>query len=489
MFNVLPVLLKDFYKTSHPQQYPKGTSLVYSNLTPRGSRIKGIDSVVVFGIQYFIKEYLIDQFNANFFFVRKEFVMEHYERRMKNALNSTADLKYIEQLHDLGYLPIEIKALPEGSRCPMRVPCLTIVNTHPDFSWLTNSVETLLSQVLWGMMNSATLAAEYKTILSKYAMETSGIPEFVQWQGHDFSERGMFGVEASLMSGAAHLLSFTGTDTIAAIDFLEYYYGADSDKELIGGSIPATEHSVMCFSDPSDEYETYKRLLTEVYPSGFFSVVSDTYDYWKVLTKTLPALKNEIISRDGRMVVRPDSGDPVDVICGTIDAPVGSPERKGSIEILWDTFGGTINAIGYKQLDSHVGLIYGDSITIERCKQICERLKAKGFASTNVVLGIGSYTYQNNTRDTFGFAMKATYGVVNGKPVNIFKKPKTDSGLKNSAKGLLYVDPDMKMVVEEVSPEQEADNSNALKTVFRDGELIRETSLSAIRHRLTNKAV
>jgi nicotinamide phosphoribosyltransferase len=483
MFNILPVLFKDFYKTSHPQQYPRGTSLIYSNLTPRGSRIAGISSVVVFGIQYFIKEYLIRQFNENFFGVPKEVVVNDYKRRMMNALGSPADLSFIEQLHDIGYLPIEIKALPEGSRCPMRVPCLTIKNTRPSFFWLTNMLETLMSQILWGMINSATIAAEYKSILNSYAKKTSDIPEFVQWQGHDFSERGMFGFEASLMSGAAHLLSFTGTDTIAAIDFLEKFYSANSDKELIGGSIPATEHSVMCFGNSGDEYETYKRLLTEVYPSGPFSAVSDTWDYWKVLTETLPRLKNEIMTRNGKLIVRPDSGEPVDIICGDDNAQPGSPENKGSIQVLWETFGGVVNSKGYKQLDSHIGLIYGDSITIDRCRAICKRLEAKGFTSTNVVLGIGSYTYQYNTRDTFGFAVKSTYGVVDGEPVNIFKKPKTDSGLKNSAKGLLYVNEDMRLE-QEVSEEREADESNALKVIFRDGKLVSETTLSEIRGRL-----
>lgn len=488
MFKVLPVLLKDFYKTSHPQQYPKGTSLVYSNLTPRGSRIGGIDSVVVFGIQYFIKEYLIRQFNENFFLMRKEFVLEKYARRMKNALGTEADLKYIEQLHDLGYLPVEMKALPEGTRCPMRVPCLTICNTHPDFAWVTNMLETLMSQILWGMMNSATIADRYRGMLDFYAGLTSDMPDFVQWQGHDFSERGMFGVEASLMSGAGHLLSFTGTDTIAAIDFLEHYYGADSDKQLIGGSIPATEHSVMCFGNADNEYETYKRLLTEVYPSGFFSAVSDTWDYWKVLTETLPALKTEILSREGKLVIRPDSGDPVKIICGDADAPVGSPEYKGSIQILWDTFGGSVNTKGFKQLSPHIGLIYGDSITLERCAAICQQLRVKGFASTNVVLGIGSYTYQHNTRDTFGFAVKSTYGVVNGEPVNIFKKPKTDSGLKNSAKGLLFVNSNMELE-EEVSETRESSHENMLEQVFYNGTLQKETTLTEIRRRLSGEEI
>lgn len=341
------------------------------------------------------------------------------------------------------------------------------------------------------MMNSATIADKYKQILKTYAIKTSDSPDFVQWQGHDFSYRGMFGNEAAMMSGAAHLLSFFGTDTLPAIDFLEEYYGANSDKEMIGGSIPATEHSVMCFGDSSDEYSTFHRLLTEVYPKGLVSVVSDTWDYWKVLIETLPKLKDIIMNRDGKLVIRPDSGDPVDIICGVNRSgmfggtypPTTKEEIKGSIEILWDIFGGKINSKGYKELDPHIGLIYGDSITLERAEEICRRLEQKGFASTNVVLGIGSYTYQYNTRDTFGFAMKATYGVVDGKPINIFKKPKTDDGLKNSAKGLLKVDSNMKLH-EEMSVEECFVSTNMLQPVFRDSVLLKEFSLEEIREEL-----
>jgi nicotinamide phosphoribosyltransferase len=469
-----PIALTDFYKTDHRRQYPDNTEVVYSNLTPRGSRIDGIDEVVVFGVQYFCKEYLIKQFNDNFFSQPVETVLSKYKRRLDNALGKGAvDVGHIRALHDLGYLPIEIKAMAEGSKCPMRVPLLTIKNTLPEFFWVTNFLETLLSTSLWGPITSATIANAYRVILDEYADKTSDMPEFVGWQGHDFSMRGMMGVEAACMSGAGHLLSFTGTDTVPAIDFLEEYYNADSDKELIGGSVPATEHSVMCVGGIEDEIGTFRRLITETYPSGIVSIVSDTWDFWKVMSEYLPELKDEIMARDGKVVIRPDSGDPVDIICGKGSEP-------GAIESLWDTFGGTVNSKGYKQLDPHVGLIYGDSITLDRCKQICERLAKKGFASTNIVLGIGSYTYQYNTRDTFGFAVKATYAEVDGQPINIWKDPKTDDGLKKSAKGLLCVD-NAKNLIEEVSPEEA--ETGLLRTVFKDGE-IAETTLADIRTRL-----
>ncbi len=476
---IQPIAYSDFYKTDHRRQYPPKTEFVYSNLTPRGSRIKGVDEVVVFGIQYFIKEYLIKRFNEGFFHIPKERAIAKYKRRLDNALGKDAvSMEHIDALWDIGYIPVEIKALEEGSLCPMRVPVLTIQNTHPMFFWITNFLETLLAATLWGAITSATIAYTYRKILDKYAAETSDILEFVYWQGHDFSMRGMMGIEASCMSGAAHLLSFTGTDTIPAIDFLEEYYGADSDKELIGGSVPATEHSVMSVGGIEDEIGTFKRLITETYPSGIVSIVSDTWDFWKVMHQYLPALKSEIISRDGKVVIRPDSGDPVKIICGYGD-------KAGAIECLWDIFGGIVNSKGYKQLDSHIGLIYGDSITLDRCKAICSGLEKRGFASTNVVLGIGSYTYQYNTRDTFGFAVKATYAVVDGKPINIWKDPQTDDGLKKSAKGLLCVDDDMKLI-EEVTPEKA--NTGLLKTVFRDGHLLKEVKLIDIRNRLQVKS-
>jgi nicotinamide phosphoribosyltransferase len=480
--NNLPILLKDFYKTDHRRQYPEGTELVYSNFTARGSRMAGVDSVVVFGTQYFVKEFLIKQFNEEFFNKPKSEVIGKYKRRMDTALGPNAvSVAHLEDLHDLGYLPIEFKALAEGTVAPIKVPVLTIKNTKPEFFWLTNFLETLTSCVLWHPMTSATIAHQYKKTLLKFANETSDMVDFVGWQGHDFSMRGHTSVESACASGAGHLLSFTGTDTIPAIDFLENYYKANSEKELIGGSVPATEHSVMCLGGNETEQQTFDRLITQVYPEGIVSIVSDTWDYWKVLTQVVPNLKQQILKRNGKVVIRPDSGDPVKILCGDPEATPGTVQHKGTIEHLWEVFGGEVNSKGYKQLDSHIGVIYGDSITMERAEQICSLLKAKGFASTNLVLGIGSYTYQHVTRDTLGFAMKATYGVVNGKPVNIYKDPVTDNGVKRSAKGLIRVNEDLTMT-DQVTPEEEA--TGLLRTIFKDGKLVEETSLQEIRSRL-----
>ncbi len=482
--NINPFLLTDYYKVGHVFQYPAKTELVYSNLTPRSSRLKDVDEMVFFGLQYFLKEYLVNYFNQNFFNQPLEKVMADYKRRIKTSIGDLPTYEHIQNLHKLGYLPIEIKALPEGSKVPMKVPCLTVVNTKAEFYWLTNFLETLLSAIVWQPCTSATIAYTYRKLLNNYAKKTGMTAEFVQWQGHDFSFRGMSSLETAILSGMGHLLSFTGTDTIPAIDALEQYYHANADTELIGGSVAATEHSVMCSGSKDGELETFKRLITEVYPNGIVSIVSDTWDLWKVCTAYLPALKNDILARDGKVVIRPDSGNPVKIICGNPDGKTEA-ERKGVVELLWDVFGGTITDKGYKMLDPHIGAIYGDSINIERATAICETLMAKGFA-TQVVFGIGSFTYQYNTRDTFGTAMKATYVVIDGEGREIFKNPITDDGTKKSATGLLQVKKENGKYVlyDKVTWEQEKDSE--LKTVFKDGKIIKEFTLNEIRENLKN---
>lgn len=485
-------LLCDFYKVSHKDQYPTGSQFVFSTLTPRSNRyFPRADKVVVFGIQSFIKKYLIDYFNTHFFSRDKEDVVAEYKRFIAFTLGSPkVDATHIEELHDLGYLPIRVNALPEGTRAPIKVPVLTIENTDERFFWLTNYLETILSNETWLPMTSATIAYAYRELLDKYALKTTGTTEGVGFQGHDFSMRGMGAFESSVNSGMGHLLSFLGTDTIPAIAGMEQYYNANIETELVGTSIPATEHSVMCAYGDTNEFDLFKRLMTEIYPNGFFSVVSDTWDFWKVVGEYLPKLKDEVMARDGRVVIRPDSGDPVLILIGD---PNGKTEleRKGLIEALWDIFGGTLTAQGYKVLDTHIGAIYGDSITLERAEAIVEGLAKKGFASTNVVFGIGSFTYQYNTRDTFGFAIKATHAVVKGEERMLFKDPKTDDGTKKSQRGRVAVVKDESDEIKLIDGltmgdyvSQGFEQSDMLKPVFYNGTLISEQSLSDIRNNL-----
>ncbi len=491
-----PLLLTDGYKTSHNKQYPKGTTLVYSNFTPRSNKYapKGCNEVVVFGPQMVMMQ-LHETFQREFFSKPKDEVCQEMKSELSMYLGSDYDVSHFEALHDLGYLPINVKSLTEGTLVPIRVPVLTIYNTHPDFYWITNYLETILSNLLWKPMTSATISHQYRKVLTKWQEKTDKEKSwFIDWQGHDFSMRGMDSVEAVISSGLGHLTSFMGTDSLPTIWGARKYYGAEG---AFCGSVPATEHSVMCAGGKEDEIETFRRLL-ETYPTGILSVVSDTWDLWKVCTEHVVTLKEEILARDGKLVIRPDSGDPVDILCGdygfsytdddvlqyTPDSRITDPAAKGVIELLWDVFGGTVNEQGYKVLDPHIGAIYGDSITIDRADEICARLEAKGFASTNVVLGIGSFTYQYNTRDTFGFAMKATYVEVEGEGREIFKDPITDDGTKKSATGLLSVhNHDGEYVLVDRCT-WEGEEVTSLQTIYKNGEFHNTTTLSEIRERL-----
>jgi nicotinamide phosphoribosyltransferase len=486
MKKIIPTLLCDFYKVSHMEQYPNGTEKIYSTWTPRMSRLDGIDKVVAFGYQGFVKEYLIDFFNNEFFSRNVEDVCAEYERYIKFCLGvQSPSSSHISALHNLGYLPIKILAVPEGMEIPLRTPMLTIENTNPEFFWLTNYLESLMSTELWSSSTSATIANQYRKILNAWAIKTTGSTDGVNFQGHDFSFRGMGSTEMAMKSGAGHLLSFDCTDTIPSIMYLEQYYSADIEKELVGASIPATEHSVQCVY--ADDYKYFETMITEVYPSGFASIVSDGYDYWEMLRNVIPSLKDKILARDGKTVIRPDSGDPIKIICGDVSA-TDELVKKGTIEVLWDIFGGTINKFGYKILDSHIGAIYGDSITIQRADEICKQLESKGFASTNIVFGIGSYTYQYNTRDTFGFAMKATYAVVNGEERLIYKDPKTDDGTKKSQRGLVVVyqnsDDSISYTDNLTRTQLNSVRNNLLQPLFEDGELLRNDTLANIRTRI-----
>ncbi len=894
------LVLADFYKTGHPSMMPEGLTKLYSNFTPRSNRLaptavctdssSKIDRVVFWKLQALIKEWLIDYFNNEFFGKSKEEIVEEYCRINDGALGKGVVLPdHIAALHDLGYLPLRIKALPEGSLVDMKVPVFTVVNTHKDFGWLAGRFEDLFSCELWKGITAATVAFEFRKLLEKYAELTGSPKDFVMWQGHDFSLRGMGGMMDGAANQSGHLLSFFGTDTIPSILYLEKYYGAKGT--FVGGSVPASEHSVASANilriqrdlETKGEWDGekladqpehlsllakaerlfLKNYITKVVPTGIASYVSDTYDFFSVITQVAPTLKDEILNRQpnalglAKVVFRPDcydeeteiltrsgwkyfrdltledevgqvtqderlefvtpsrvinqeytgemiefkdhfgkvdllvtpnhrmvfkfpkssglkvqeaakatfynkktavrsaslpclgqeltplerlcvafqadgsypshipekegsvsgyrtirfnfsknrkvdrlesilrdggwkyskeqypsrdgqwtfyvwlplevemtkdlswvnlsaitcgdwcrdfteevshwdacrrhddrfkfdttvesvakvvrdvailggygallstytderkehfsdvftvhimrnnevdtqafskrvvnysgrvycvsvpsgmvlvkrnkctmvsgnSGDPTKVLCGYkiadldqtgqtleangydlyddgievvktgdryyhfkydtdlydyvfVEAKLGgelpAAEAKGAVECLWDIFGGTETAKGFKVLHERVGLIYGDSITLGRGEEILRRLAEKGFASCNVVFGVGSYTYQYHTRDTFGFAMKATWCEVDGEGLDIFKDPATDSGTKKSAKGLLRVEKeDGRFVLyDQQTPEQEAQGE--LKVVFEDGKLVKETTLEEVRATLAS---
>lgn len=477
-----PMMNTDGYKLDHRRQYPEGTEFVYSNWTPRGSRVKGVNEVIFLGLQYTIKERLEKDFNRDFFGRPKDEVVGEYADMLNSYLGpNEIGTEHIAALHDLGYLPLEFKALPEGTRVPLRVPMFTVENTHPDFFWLVNYFETILSATLWMPSTSATNAMHVRELMDEWAEKTGAPLEGVGFQGHDFSMRGMSGLEAACLSAAGHLVAFTGTETVPVLNWINKYYPTKDPEHFIAGTVPATEHSVMCAGGMESERETFERLL-DLYPTGILSVVSDTWDFWGVLTNHLPALKDKILERDGKLVIRPDSGDPADIICGTMltDFDDDTPAEKGAIQLLWDIFGGTVNDNGYKVLDPHIGLIYGDSMNFARINDICRRLEAKGFSSENVVFGLGSYGYQYQTRDTFGFAMKATWVQVSGEGKAIFKDPKTDDGLKKSLKGRILVTRDASGRLYTID-NLDGNDSGMLTTVWKDGKFIREWGFDEVR--------
>lgn len=566
-----PLLLLDFYKCFHSEQYPKGLTRMVSYLTPRMSRVNGDGKLIIYSVQANIKKYFIDYFNEYFFSQPKEQVVQDYIDTIDNTTGlAPYEIKKISDLHDLGYLPIEIFAIEEGTRVPVKVPMIGITNTHKDFVWVVNTIETLLSCSLWHPMISANVGYSYRQIVDKYfdISVDNDVPRS-RAMG-DFSMRGQESLESATASSSAFLLSFLNTATVPAIKYLEQYYNCDCKKEPVGFGSISTEHSVMCsnFAIDGDEMTMVKRLLTEIYPKNSFSMVSDSYDYWNMVSNILPQCRQEIMEHEGTLLVRGDSGDPVDIICGTYEYDIVefkehteekevfeyfknqglkrmttnrdytygcligkkfyeltcerlydfrkgeayiefedfkeveyTPEMKGTVQCLWDSFGGAINSKGFKVLDSHIKTVYGDSITQERATQIYEKLIKKGFASNNVVLGMGSFSMQcieedgvlkPYTRDTYGIAVKATYAEKSdGSPIMIFKNPKTDTGnFKKSQRGCCYVyeDENKEITYEDGLTFAEIGNksNNLLTTVFKDGIMVKETSLKQIRDKLHN---
>lgn len=570
--NINPIFLTDSYKLSHIKFTSPGVEQIYSNFTPRfinymQQRFNTFDGgIVCFGLQAALQKIIIEYWQVNFFDRNKSEVITEAKRILFPYIGME-DFSHFEQLHDLGYLPIHIKALPEGSVITAGIPCFTITNTHLDFQWLPNYLESVLSAEVWKPMTTATIGRTFKKLVAKHALETTGSESNADFQLHDFSFRGQSGIESGAASGAGFLLSTLGTDNVPSIAFMEHYYDANIETDNIAYSVPASEHSVTTLgiqTEASKLRELYPNLSeTEVllqaeieyvkyvikqFPTGIVSYVSDSYDYFKFLDEALPILKDLILARDGKFVVRGDSGNPVDIIAGieildysnepsvetaaakafsnsfnftsakqhkvsyykntfkfhgqiyrvvytieydkhdnvnnyfmsSLNEYTLTTEEKGTIEVLYDIFGGTVNDLGFIELNEHIGMIYGDGINEERTIETIKRLRAKGFASTSVVLGVGSYTLNMLSRDDLGTAVKATSASVNGHQQPIYKDPKTDSS-KKSARGYLRVDKDDtgKFILRDnVSSTEET--GGELTTVFKDGEFFNRISYNQV---------
>jgi nicotinamide phosphoribosyltransferase len=458
---------------------------------------KDITKIVSFGQQLAWK-WLHDEFEENFFKQPIE-VATQFGNDMSMYLGLPYDATHFEKLHKVGYLPIKVKSLPEGIETLPNIPHMTFINTIDGFAWLTLYLETIVSSMAWKPSTAATIALQYRRKAIEWVTKTD--PNnlwLVPFMCHDFSARGLSPWDM-ISSGLGHATSFRGSDSIIVIPAARYYYNEPFNEVCIN-SVNASEHSVSTTKIFTVGEQQMISDWLDIFPEGILSIVADTFDLWKLITVYLPNLKDKILARKGKLVIRPDSGNPVDIICGLDQKEYPNNfykecVNKGVIELLWDIFGGTINEQGYKVLDPHIGAIYGDSIHLGRQKEIYERLAKKGFATTNIVLGVGSFTYQYNTRDTFGFAAKGawfemlSYDPQGGIPVytgyDIYKDPVTDDGTKKSLKGRIAVlqDENGEYYAKTECTEQE-ENGGILQLIYENGKFYNQTSLTEIRQRI-----
>lgn len=540
MFKINPLYDADGYKVGHPLMIAENASREYWTWIPRNLKYmpKGIDKIMSVG-QQLTWRYIHSAFQENFFDQPVE-VAQKFVKDMALYLMQPYDFNGFEKLHKLGFLPIKIKSLPEGMFTNPNIPHMTGINTMDGYSWLGLFMETLVSKLSWQCPTTATIAHQFKKnaveSVSKTDPENLWLADFMC---HDFHSRGG-NPFTSIAVGLGHSFSNSGSDTLNVIPASRYYYDFDEDNVPIY-SVNASEHSVTCTGifyyehklkngklnneiekyysfdvscDGSIESPDYLAIAEYLnlrdwllkFPSGILSVVSDTFDLWKLIKYILPRLKDLILSRNGKLVIRPDSGDPVDITCGAWEenrlasgnyekTPKVGPEGKGVIELLWDIFGGEITSTGYKRLDSHIGAIYGDSINLERQIAIYDRLERKGFASTNIVVGIGSYTYVMLTRDSAGYAAKGAWfeiledGVRTG--YNIYKDPATDDGTKKSLKGFCKVDQlvgshGVSEIFVQTQCSEEEENTGLLQIIYEDGKFYNQTNLEEIRKKVGN---
>lgn len=552
MFNISPILAVDSYKVGHIFQYEEGTQEIYSNFTARSNKhalaagcflAEDFKGIVVAGMQMIIRGYLKEFWDEDFFGKPASQVCKRYHHLVSTLLGKDFPIEHIYELHALGYLPVTVRTLPDGTICPIGVPFFTIVNNRDELFWLTNYLETALSALIWKPITSATNTYYMRKMLEEQADLTGSPKDFVPFQGHDFSLRGLSGLEDGALCGVAHLFNFCGTDNLIGLDVAERYYHCNNANQWIGGSVDATEHSVMCLRGKEGEAELVRKLI-EDRPDGYLSMVLDGFDFFEAIDVMLPSMKDLIMARNGKIVVRPDSGDPADIICGTMTvfsedfqrilvqgndslefAQVGEKyyrtsfhkgpnvfdaanvvqtgretymafhevayedvprESLGAIRILAHHFGTVTLESGFKLLNDKVGLIYGDSIRYATAKDILTRLRLAGYGSIPV-FGLGSYFFQYHTRDSYGMAIKGTHAVVDGDDIPFQKDPATGDGTKKSLKGYIVVRQDATTGELYALDEQwDPDVGTLLNIMFKNGQLFEHhfDELNVIRQRL-----
>lgn len=455
------LLCCDSYKITHHMQYPPNTTTVYSYFESRGGKF---DEVLLFGLQYIIKRWLVGVVVTD---EKIEEAKEVYKAHFGYDYFNESGWKHIVKVHK-GMLPVRIKAAPEGSVVPTRNVLFTVENTDPHCYWLTNYLETLLVQ-FWYPMTVATNSYHLKTRLAKYLQKTADSMDALQFQLHDFGYRGSTSVESAGIGGAANLVNFDGTDTIAALMTARRYYGCN----MAGVSVPAAEHSTVTTWTREGEADAFRNML-EKFPDGIVSIVSDSYNVWRACGEIFGSELHDLIverdAREGRLVIRPDSGDPLTVIIKVLD-------------ILGDKFGTSKNRKGYKMLPKYLRVLQGDGISYDALEEILEGITNAGWSTENMVFGSGGALLQRVDRDTQKCAYKCSFAVIDGKPVNVYKDPITDCG-KKSKRGRLQLVKNSDGVYETQQEVVEENlSTDELITVFENGTLVKEWSFDEIRAR------
>ena len=553
----------DSYKISHITFEADGVENIYSNATARFCKyMKELlgehydDTFVVFGIQWMMIRFHLMAKNG--FFGRDKGEVMDEMRDVLTPYIGQEKFKHFEDLHDLQYVPLLVKSIDEGSVMPIGMPFYTCENTIKEFEWLANFLESGMSTDTWKQMTVATIAYAFRKISNKFAMETQGNLDGVDFQNHDFHTRGASGFESGAVAGVAFTLSSLGTDNLPSLwASRNFYFSRNTKSRQFQASVPAGEHSVTTLGilteqrraeargeeiDLSEAEKRYtKWIMNKQFPTGIVSFVADSFDYWNFITEVVPSLHDDIMARDGKFVVRGDSGNPVHIIAGYRifdassnpkllgmsisqillnthiwwksdievvkvndqyykilddngrltyqDVAITEAEAKGTIQALWDIFGGEVNNLGYKHLDSHIGMIYGDGITVHRSVEILTRLRDKGFASTNVVFGVGSYSLNMLSRDHLGMAIKATNAIVDIEGVltdtPIYKEPKTDMS-KKSDRGYLVVlkDDEGKYTKKGMQSRKAMLEIGELTTLYMNGQFHKFTDLGKVQDRL-----
>jgi len=456
------ILNADSYKASHYLQYPQGTTQVSSYIEARGGKFK---EAVFFGLQMFIKEYLTKP-------ITQEYVDEAQVIMEAHGVPFNEDgWNYIVEKYD-GYLPIEIQAIPEGTVIPVQNAMVQVINTDPKCAWLTSYVETALLRAVWYPTTVATVSYNCRKAIMQYLEETADNTDGIGFKLHDFGARGATSEEAAALGGAANLVNFMGTDTISGILAARRYYNAD----MPGFSIPAAEHSTITSWGRDNEAQAYANMLEQFAgPDKILAVVSDSYDLWNAIDNIWgDELKEKVEATGGTLVVRPDSGDPVEIVTETI-------------ERLMKKFGYEVNDKGYRVLPACIRVIQGDGVEEDSIRAILEEMKTRKQSADNIAFGMGGALLQKVDRDTMKFAMKASAAKVNGLWRDVYKDPITDQG-KRSKKGRLAVIKDEQGVYQTVRQQDLGQRVNILETVFKNGEVVKEYNFDEVRENAWGQA-